>query len=192
MSQAFDWQVGFAAALIRRGAVIAYPTESVWGLGCDPYNANAVRRLLRLKDRAESKGLILISGDEGHFCDLLSGLNADQLALFRKEPPRPTTWLIPDNNLLIPSWVKGEHASVAVRVSKHKAITALTKRLGHPIISTSANPSGSPTAISSLMLHRYFNVGWEQPLAYILPGRVRRGAQASTIKNIVSNQIIRG
>ncbi len=191
MSQASNWQIDYAAALIRRGGVIAYPTESVWGLGCDPFNAAAVRRLLALKCRSESKGLIMLSGYEAHFERLLAGLTPEQLLRFREPQSRPTTWLIPDNDCLVPRWVKGKHSAVAIRVSQHQTIKALTRKLGHPLISTSANPSGSPTATSRMVLNRYFCVGLNEALAYILPGKIRRGGQAWMIKSIVNNEMIR-
>ncbi|TNC81430.1 MAG: tRNA threonylcarbamoyladenosine biosynthesis protein RimN [Oleiphilus sp.] len=185
------WQISLAASLIRTGGVIAYPTESVWGLGCDPGNAQAVERLLNLKDRPVSKGLILVSGNPAHFDPLLCHLDRELQARFLAPTKRPTTWLVPDPEGRVPAWIKGEHPMVAVRVSAHPVVSALTQKLGTALVSTSANPAGRPTADSLLALRRYFGPCGPKGLDYILPGKVAQGAQASMIKHLLTGDIIR-
>lgn len=191
MASPSTWQMSYAASIIRSGGVIAYPTESVWGLGCDPYNASAVEHLLELKDRPMSKGLILVSGDPGHFQSLLQALEPELRKRFLAPCVRPTTWLVPDPDGVVPVWIKGEHAMVAVRVSSHPVVSAMTKTLGSALVSTSANPTARPTAANRLDLHRYFGPCGRGGLDYIVPGEVAKGAQPSTIKHLLSGEIIR-
>lgn len=176
-----------AAHKIARGGVIAYATESVWGLGCDPFNESAIQRVLSLKQRPREKGLILLSGQTEHYASLLSHLSEDARERFYQACDRPTTWLVPDPDNQVSPWVKGDHEFVAVRVSSSPSVSRLTAVLGHPIISTSANPAGRPTASDVLQLRRYFG----DQLDYILPGKVSPGAQASRIINIETGAIIR-
>ena len=86
-----------AADLLRRGGVIAYPTEAVWGLGCDPFDEAAVLRLLALKQRAVEKGLILIAAAASQFDGLLdwNALPEARRAAVHASWPGPHTWIVP-------------------------------------------------------------------------------------------------
>ena len=116
--------VRFAARALAAGGVIAHPTESVWGLACDPQNRDAVERLLRLKNRPVSKGLILVSGDEADFSPLLDNLTAAQLQQLHRTWPGPVTWLVPHFGR-VPPWISGDHHSVALRCTDHPFTAAL-------------------------------------------------------------------
>lgn len=134
-----------AAALLAAGAVIAYPTEGVWGLGCDPRNREAVLRLLAIKQRPVEKGLILIAADEAQlspFIDL-SALTAAQRDRVRATWPGPATWIVPAS-AAAPAWITGAHAGIAVRVSAHPPVVALCRAFGGALVSTSANRAGAP------------------------------------------------
>src|SRR5690554_420885 len=117
-----DWarnpRITRAAGIMRAGGVVAYPTEAVWGLGCDPGNAQAVTRLLALKDRSPDRGLILLAASMEQLEPLLSGLDDLQRQRLRRTWPGPTTWLVPHDNR-VPSWISGCFASVPVRVTDH-------------------------------------------------------------------------
>lgn len=137
-------QVATVVSALHRGGVVAYPTEAVWGLGCDPFDEAAVLRLLALKQREVSKGVILIAAD----VDQLHGL-VDWQAL--DEPrrnevlaswPGPHTWVVPATPR-VPAWITGDHGGVAVRVSAHPAVVALCRAFGGPLVSTSANRAGA-------------------------------------------------
>jgi L-threonylcarbamoyladenylate synthase len=134
-----------AAAALRTGGVIAYPTEAVWGLGCDPFDEAAVLRLLAIKQRPVDKGLILIAASAAQ----LDGL-ADWDALPRERRdevfaswPGPHTWIVPAT-ARVPRWVTGVHDGVAMRVSAHPVVVALCEAFGGVVVSTSANPAGAP------------------------------------------------
>lgn len=128
---------------LRSGGVIAYPTEAVWGLGCDPDNDEAVAHLLRLKQRDPAKGLILVAGSIAQFAPWLEGLPLELHAPLAASWPGPNTWLVPDNGRTH-ALVRGAHDSVALRVSDHPGVIELCEAFGGPIVSTSANRAGEP------------------------------------------------
>ena len=131
-----------AARVVREGGVIAYPTEAVWGLGCDPWNEDAVYRLLALKARPVEKGLIVVAANIHQLDFLLEDLPDVWLDRLAGTWPGPNTWLVPHQERL-PEWVTGVHDSVAVRVTDHPLVQELCHLTG-PLISTSANPAGRP------------------------------------------------
>lgn len=180
-----QWQLDQAAQKIRRGAVIAYPTEAVWGLGCNPYDEPAVRRILQLKQRSASKGLILVAARIEQFASLLRGLDNDRLQLLQQSWPGPNTWLVPHNNLL-PDWITGTHQTVALRVSAHPVVEQLCLRCG-PLVSTSANPAHRLPATSRLRLEQYFH----GQLDLVLAGELGQQAQPSCIRDLLGGQVIR-
>lgn len=142
-------QMTQAQITMAQGGVIAYPTEAVYGYGCDPFNEEAVERLLAIKERPWHKGLILIAADMDQLEPLLAPLTPEQLARLEDTWPGPNTWLIPDPEDLVPKIVKGVHGSVAVRVCGHPVARRLCEQWGGPIVSTSANRSGEPPVIPS-------------------------------------------
>ena len=180
-----------AVKSLAQGEVIAYPTESVFGYGCDPYNPKAVQRLLALKQRPVDKGLILVAANSGQIEPLLRSLSKAQLEQLEAEWPGPVTWLIPDPHQVIPHWIKGAFDSVAVRVSAHPLVRDLCLAWGGPIVSTSANQSGQPPAKSEYSLLRargQTGIGAD----YIVPGPTQGRLKPSEIKDLQSGRIIRG
>ena len=134
-----------AAGLLRTGGVIAYPTEAVWGLGCDPADEAAVLRLLALKQREVEKGLILIAAriEQLQPWIRLDALPADRRTEVLASWPGPNTWIVPASDVT-PRWITGSHDGVAVRVSAHPVVIALCEAFGAALVSTSANPAGAP------------------------------------------------
>ncbi|MEJ2059871.1 MAG: L-threonylcarbamoyladenylate synthase [Gammaproteobacteria bacterium] len=132
-----------AAAAIRAGGVVAYPTEAVFGLGCDPRNEHAVRRVLALKGRPPGKGLILIAADLHQLIPYLAPLPHDLLERVRASWPGPVTWLLPARPHT-PSWLTGRHHTLAVRVTAHPLAAALCCAARTALVSTSANRAGRP------------------------------------------------
>lgn len=154
-----------AVRALQSGGVIAYPTEGVWGLGCDPFDAHAVARLLQLKRREPAKGLILVAATSAQFEPYLAPLTPAQRQQLLSTWPGPATWLVPHNGT-VPEWITGGRPQVALRVSAHPPVVALCERFGGPLVSTSANPSGRPPARDALRVRRYFGTR----LDYILQG----------------------
>jgi L-threonylcarbamoyladenylate synthase len=137
--------VARAAALVRAGGVVAYPTEGVWGLGCDPFDGAAVARILALKARPVDKGLILVAAQVGQLDGLVdwAALPAACRQAVLASWPGPDTWIVPATPR-VPRWISGDHAGVAVRVSAHPGVVALCTAAGGALVSTSANPAGAP------------------------------------------------
>ncbi len=175
-----------AAQSLRQGGVIAYPTEAVWGLGCDPANQAAVERLLALKSRPMDKGLILVSGDIADFQRWLDPLPAAARERILASWPGPHTWLLPDP-LNLPRWLKGEHASIALRCSAHPLIASLCSAFGGPIVSTSANPAGAPPALTEADVRAYFGTELDAVVAGALGGL----SQPTTIRDALTGDLIR-
>jgi L-threonylcarbamoyladenylate synthase len=140
-----------AVRVLHRGGVIAYPTEAVWGLGCDPFDEAAVTRLLAIKQRPVDKGLILVAGELAQLDDLLDweALPTDRSEAVFASWPGPRTWIVPASGR-VPHWITGAHDGVAVRVSAHPLVVALCTAFGGPLVSTSANPAGAlpPTTLA--------------------------------------------
>lgn len=186
-----------AAQWLEAGCLLAYPTESVWGIGCDPFNQNAVQQLLSIKQRPVDKGLIVVTDSIARITPLLANLSAEQRQNVADSwriastdlAKQAHTWLLPLQNsssdpftVPIPAWITGVHHSVAVRVIAHPLIQQLCAQLvstRNPygfIVSTSCNPSGQPPALSLLQAQTYFasdNINNEsdnkanQPITYL-------------------------
>jgi len=178
--------IGKAAAALFQGGVIAYPTEGVWGLGCDPFDVQAVGKILRLKRRPLEKGLILVAASMEQIAPLLQQLDRKQVALLQASWPGPNTWLLPDPEQVIPVWIKGKFDTVAVRVSAHPVVRALCREYGGPIVSTSANPGAAPPALNRVRVLSWFG----SQLDYIVPGKLGGMSGPSTIRDLrTSNQV---
>ncbi len=181
------WHLTCAVDALRAGGVVAYPTEGVYGLGCEPLNERAVLRVLALKGRPREKGLILIAARYEQLRRFVVEPDAEVMARLRAEWPGPTTWLLPARPD-VPSWLTGGHASIAVRVTAHPQAAALCTRFGAALVSTSANPAGRPAARTMLDVRRYFGEGVD----FILPGAVTDpGAGPTEIRDALSNRIVR-
>jgi len=136
-----------ATSALKDGGLIAYPTEAVWGLGCDPVNENAVRRLLAVKQRDIDKGLILVAANLDQLRSFLDlpALPGERLAQVLATWPGPHTWAMPAHHRA-PRWITGAHDSIAVRISAHPVVVALCMAFGGPLVSTSANRAGAVAA----------------------------------------------
>ena len=172
--------------MIRQGGVIAYPTEAVYGLGCSPDNFNAVRRILDLKKRSVSKGLILVGSDVSQFGKWVDFDRVPDMAPVLATWPGPVTWVVPAGPGA-PIWLTGGGDGIAVRVSAHPVVQSLCDLCG-ALVSTSANPARLPPARSALRVRSYFN----DNLDYILHAPVDASRKPSQIRDAVSGNILRG
>lgn len=146
-----------ALKVLQSQGVIAYPTESVFGLGCDPDCETAIQKILLLKQRPADKGLILIAASIEQlekYADF-SLLTAAQLAAIKKTWPGPTTWIVPSKKNLS-KLISGDFKSVAVRVTAHPVVRQICLAFNKPIISTSANLSGLEAALNSQQVNKMF------------------------------------
>lgn len=180
------WHLRQAVRCLREGGIIAYPTEAVYGLGCDPWNPDAVARLLELKQRPWQKGLILIAADFAQLQPLLQPLSAELQAQVLPSWPGPVTWLLPTHSA-IPEWLRGQHSSLAVRVTAHPVAAALCRAWGGPLISTSANKAGKPPARSSLALRLPLGKRVDK----IVPGQLGGLSRPTEIRDPLTRRVLR-
>lgn len=171
---------------MHAGGVIAYPTETVWGIGCDPFNAQALERVMQIKRRERDKGLILVAGSIEQFSFLLEGTPEQDMATLASHWPGPYTFLVPHKNR-VHSLVHGKFSTVAIRVSPHPMVRRLCQQFGGPIVSTSANYSSRPTVRSAVQAQRL--LGHE--LDFILNGPVGLYPRPSHIIDLASGRQLR-
>ena len=176
-------KIRHAAQVIRAGGVIAYPTEAVYGLGCNPHDRDAVQKILSLKRRPERAGLILIAADSGQ----LDGWVAPDTNLDRAmKPGAVVTWVV-NAGPETPEWISGGRDTVAVRITRHPIAAALCLETNMPIVSTSANRSGRPPASSALQVRCGFGPG----IDYVLAGPTGKRLQPSEIRDARTGAILR-
>ncbi|RZV36738.1 MAG: tRNA threonylcarbamoyladenosine biosynthesis protein RimN [Chromatiales bacterium] len=176
--------VSHAADVLLRGGVIAYPTEGVFGLGCLPTDQQAVARVLDIKQRDAAKGLILIAacGDQFEgWIDLPAGTGLPE-----PDPSHPVTWIVPPGPNVTPL-LRGEHASIAVRITTNPTALALCRAVDSPLVSTSANLSGKPVARNKNVLQRQFG----SIVDYVVPGDCGPASGPSEIRDFMSGKILR-
>ncbi len=185
-----------AAKWLKEGQLLAYPTESVWGIGCDAYDEVAVQRILDIKQRPQSKGMIVITDSEKRLAALLEALEESQrqqvINSWQTDSDtndlqyrQAHTWLLPIPQALvttIPSWITGQYQTVAVRVIAHPMIRQLCQQMvsvHNPfglLVSTSCNPSGHPPADKFDEAYAYFGEKIRylqaETLGYTLPSQI--------------------
>ncbi len=181
------WKLREAARRFRRGGLLAYPTEAVFGIGCDPLDPRAVGRILRLKQRPVEKGVILIAAHFDQLRPFVRLLDDRLMQPVYDSWPGPNTWLLPAAPGL-PYWLSGTHSTLAVRVTDHPVAAALCDACGSPLVSTSANRSGQPPARSALQVQ--LKLGAD--LDFILHYPVGGNASPSTITDALTGSTIRG
>jgi len=181
------WQLHHACRALHHGGVIAYPTEAVWGLGCDPWDQGAVERILALKQRPMHKGMILVAASIEQVAFLLDPLPGKLQREAERHWPGPVTCLLPDVKEQVPEWVRGKHSTIAVRVSTHPIVRALCQPGGMPLVSTSCTPAGRQPARRIWQVHSYFG----GQLDRIVPGALGGNRKPSRIIDIVTGQQFR-
>lgn len=174
---------------LQQGGLVVYPTEAVWGIGCDPKNEQAVLALLKAKKRPVEKGLILIAAD---YSQILPYIDESKISAQRKQEildswPGAFTWLLPVAKNT-PDWITGGSELVAVRVTAHPTVIRMCNEFGGAIISTSANVTGTPTEQLLINVKQVFG---EQVNAYV-DEALGGNTQASTIINSLTGEVIRG
>lgn len=174
-----------ARAVLRAGGLVVYPTEGVYGIGCDPRNHRALAALLAEKGRSPDKGLILIGASEDQVMRYARPLDARQMARIRRTWPGPVTWVLPARRD-VDALITGGRDTVAVRVTSHPIAAALCDAFGGALVSTSANASGRPPARSAIAARR------ESGAALFVPGRIGSAGGPSIIRDGRTGQVLRG
>ena len=173
------------AAHLGRGGLIAYPTESCYGLGCDPDNRIAVQRLLRIKQRPQRKGLILIAASYHQIARYLQPITPAQQQQLETAGAKAITYLMPALHSA-PRWLRGRHDPLAVRLTAHPQARQLCRGLNSALVSTSSNRSGQRPARTYAQCLRLFG-----RKVWVLPGRVGKRRNPSTINMWADGKIIR-
>jgi len=173
-----------ASDIMLNGGVIAYPTEGVFGLGCIPLDSEAVHRILKIKKRDVSSGLIVIASDFDQISDWvkISKEGAERIL----NEPDIVTWIVNKTDK-VPTWVSGNHNSIAIRITKHPTASALCEASDSPLISTSANISGEEPPVDETELRDNFG----NIVDYIVPGKCNLKKGSSMIKILENDEIIR-
>ncbi len=179
-------RIHLAANQLHGGAVLACPTEAIWGLSCDPFNAAAVARLLQIKRRPVEKGLIIVAASEDQLADLLATLPAAQQATLAASWPGPHTWLL-DNHGVFPAWITGASTKVAVRVTAHPVLQAVCRAFGGPLVSTSANLAGHPPARSAVMVRARLG----DRIDGVIAGETGGARKPTVIRDLASGEVRR-
>ena len=178
-----------AVAALRRGGVIAYPTEAVYGLGCDPWCETALARVFELKQRPMTQGVLLIAADFAQvekYIDV-AALPAAALARVRASWPGPHTWVMP-RAASVPPWLARAHSGIALRITAHPLAARLCAEFGDALVSTSANRHGQPPARDAAAVQAAFS----GELAYILDGAVGGLERPTPIRDAISGDELRG
>ncbi len=173
------------AAHLKAGGLIAYPTESCYGLGCDPANRAAVLRLLKLKRRPQRKGLILIASNYRQIARYLQPLTSEQQQKLHEAGAKAITYLMPTLSSA-PRWLRGSHDTLAVRLTAHPLARQLCHGVRSALVSTSANRSGMRPAKTYAECRRLFG-----EKVWVLPGRVGKRKQPSRIVAWADGRILR-
>jgi len=179
-------QINEAVQILQQGGVIAYPTEAVYGLGCDPAHLQAVQKLLELKQREPDKGLILIAAEFEQLSPFLAEIEDSLKEQVLATWPGPVTWLWPAKTE-VSSWLRGEHATIAIRVTAHPLAAELCRIFGGALVSTSANVSGKPPARNAAQVRAQF----KNQLDFVLEGEVGGLAKPSQIRDVLSGRVLR-
>ena len=181
---ASDFSIRHAAHIIKNGGVIAYPTDTIYGLGCNPYNPDAIEKINVVKQRPLKKQFILLAGDIDQVRHLVCMDEKQEKTL--SQNTEPTSWIIKASKHA-PSWLIGNHRTLTVRISNNNDVKRLCNALGHAIISTSANISGATPAKNSIELHRFFH----QKVDKILIANKPPNGKPSKIIRLSDNHIFR-
>ena len=173
------------SAHLKRGGLIAYPTESCYGLGCDPSNRKAVQCILKIKQRPQRKGLILIASHYRQVARYLQAITLTDQTKLQNEGTQAITYLMPVKDSA-PRWLCGDHNTLAVRLTAHPFAKQLCRRANSALVSTSANRSGQRPAKTYAECQRLFG-----KKVWVLRGRVGKRKQPSTIRAWSDGKIVR-
>ncbi len=170
---------------LQRGGLVAYPTESCYGLGCDPRNPRALKRLIRLKGRSAAKGLLLIADHFRRLLPFMRPLRPADLARIQRSWPGPVTWVVPAAATCSPL-LTGGRTTLAVRVTAHPGAARLCRSLGMALVSTSANKSGQKPAKNAAECRRIFG-----KRVRVIDGRIGTRKRPSTLIDLATGTVLR-
>lgn len=172
---------------IKANEVIAYPTEAVFGLGCNPTSEKAVRQLLTLKNRSEEKGLILIAPTLDYFRPFIdeTKLSSSEWQKLETIRDQAITWIVPAKPT-VPTFLRGNFSTIAVRLCKMPVIETLCQAVGFALTSTSANLSGLSPCRTAEEVKAQFGENFP-----VLDAETGGKENPSEIRDILTQQILR-
>ena len=147
----YEEDIQLCLTTLQKGGIILYPTDTVWGIGCDATNEEAVAKIFALKNRVDTKTMIILLGDEANLANYVADNNV-QIFDYIKGIHKPTT-VIYQKAINLAKNLIAEDGSIAIRITKDAFCKDLMKALGKPIVSTSANISGYPTPLCLSLIH---------------------------------------
>lgn len=153
-----------ALTALRNGGTVLYPTDTIWGIGCDAADAKAVDKIYTLKKRTDKKAMIILLADERDIMQWIAAPDPEVFAYF-DQLQKPTT-IIFEGALGLPDNLIAENGSVAIRLVKDPFCKHLIKRLGNPIVSTSANISGYPYPVNFQAIDKEIRSGVDYVVAH--------------------------
>jgi L-threonylcarbamoyladenylate synthase len=180
------WPLRRAVETVRDAGVIAYPTEAVYGLGCDPLEEAAVARVLEIKHRDAAKGVILIAARIEQVLPFIARLPGEVMGKLEASWPGPVTWVVPAASH-VPPWLTGGRSTLAVRVTAHPVACALCEACDMALVSTSANRSGQAPARSGLMVRMQLG----EAVDCIVPGAVGGLLKPTEIREALTGKVLR-
>lgn len=136
-----------ASEVLKQGGIVVYPTDTVYGLGADPFNQKAIEKIIRIKGRLATKGIPIVIRDRSQL-NRVAKVTAEEEKVIKKYWPGAVT-IVLDKTDPVPKLLTGGRDTVAVRQPKHRFIQYLLKAFGNPIAATSANMSGQPVCLST-------------------------------------------
>lgn len=177
-----------AAIALRAGKVVAYPTEAVYGLGCDPMNAQAMAAIWAMKQRPEGMGLIVVGSSWQQLVSYMSPLDEQHHAKLVSSWPDALTWIVPAAEST-PHWLTGGRDTVALRWTLHPDVCALCDAFGGAIVSTSANLHGQPPCVSADCVTLAFTA--QEAFAGVLQGELGAHSKPTPIRDLLTGEWIR-
>ncbi|MGX5203283.1 L-threonylcarbamoyladenylate synthase [Aliikangiella sp. IMCC44632] len=180
-----QWQFNRVAQVLSQGGVIAYPTESVYGLGCNPYNESALSRILQLKQRPAHKGLIILVSQLEQAEPLIQPLTQAQRDMILQPNDRATTWLIPKQDSVSPL-LSGASNKLAVRLTSHPFAKMICELTQQPLVSTSCNKAGK----SELTQYSAVRNHWQNLVDKVVRGECG-GQRPSRIIDLINHRVLR-
>lgn len=183
---ALRWSMRRAREILRDGGIIAYPTEAVFGLGCDPLEYDAVARIFAIKQRDAAKGFILIAAQIEQLLPFMAPLDKPMRRKLEASWPGPVTWVVPAARD-VPAWISGDHDTLAVRVTAHPVARRLCEIAGMALVSTSANRNGRAPARSAVQVRAHLG----DEVDYIVPGTTGTQRKPTEIRDALTDKVLR-
>lgn len=186
--QTYNLSISQAVKALQAGEVIAYPTESCFGLGCDPNNSAAIETIIQLKARSVHKGLILIAATVAQAMEYVELEQSPLQQEIHESWPGPNTWLLPARPTVLPL-LKGEFPLLAIRVTAHPVAKHICAGFGGAIVSTSANVSGQAALLNAADIEATFATSIN--ILTIVSGAIGNDTKPSTIRDGLTGEILR-